>query len=102
MKDIVERIELWLNTPSSDDPTKDAMLLWEACDTLKEKNAEIERLRAQVESAHNIIGSETMVWVFHGSKGWLQANLQHLRDPIHLYWKTYGNTFKEARRGRGD
>ena len=61
---------------------------------------EIERLRTQVKFAHNIIGSEAMVWVFHGSEGWLQANLQYLRDPIHLYWETYGNAFKEARRER--
>ena len=61
--------------------------------------AEIERLREQVKAAHNILGSETMVWVFHGSENWLESNLQHLRDPIHAYWEKYGNAFKEARRG---
>lgn len=68
-------------------------------DLIEEAAAEIERLREQLEFAHNILGSETMVWLFHGSDGWKQSNISNLRDPIHAYWEKYGNLFKEARRG---
>lgn len=69
------------------------------CDAARDAEKEIELLYRQVEVARSILWSEAMIWVFHGSDGWQQSNLEHLRDPIHKYWETYGNVFREVQNG---
>lgn len=62
---------------------------------------EIERLRAQINIAHNIIGSEAMIWLIVGANH-PRAHLDAMREAVNTYWKTYGNAFRgpddEARR----
>ena len=60
--------------------------------------AEIERLRAQVAHAHAILASEGAAWLMVGSNH-EQSWRQSLTPAIELYWRKYGNYFKEARRG---
>ena len=88
--DIVARLRNWV---LCDTPTE--MVMLEAAD-------EIERLRVQIDIAHNIIGSEAMIWLIVGANH-PEAHLGAMRPAVNTYWKAYGNAFRkpdeEAHRG---
>ena len=58
-----------------------------------DQEQEIKRLRAQVQIAHSILGSEQMIWLLTGSE-YEQDYLNQIRPSVQFYWEQYGNSFK--------
>lgn len=54
---------------------------------------EIERLRRQVEEAHDILGSDHMVWLFTSAIN-KQNHINRLKVKLQKYWSTYGNKLR--------
>lgn len=62
---------------------------------------EIERLRAQINVAHAILGSEPMIWLGCGSNH-PEAQLGALKPALDAYWRKYGNSFRPPQPGGED
>lgn len=70
--------------------TRDVIDPWQEICDLRD---EIERLRAQINIAHNIISSEAMIWLIVGANH-PKAHLDAMRSAVNLYWDLYGNAFR--------